>query len=259
MTNNNSSQIIRSAVLFLLFLTFFMQEAFAAHSDVTKLTFSTSSHPAVINYYEPLIVKAYEKLGIQIELLHINEERSLRLLETGQLDGDIIRTESVLKGFQSFIPVYMLGDAKVYLVCQSKMACDKSILHQKKWILGSVAGSTYFEEFLGHSEINLLKYTDYSLLKESYNKKRIDAYIDVINNHYPTSELPKSAGTYHLGTIYGYHILNKKHSHLAKDVIKVLRELQTIAEVETSRANIHELTTEQPPQENQANTSKSGD
>ncbi|UAA37673.1 hypothetical protein KIH87_13265 [Paraneptunicella aestuarii] len=258
MTNSNFSQIIRSAALFLFLLPFSLQEAFATHSDITKLTFSTSSHPAVINYYEPLIVNAYAKLGIQIELLHINEERSLRLLETGQLDGDIIRTESVLKNFQSFIPVYMLGDAKVYLICQSQMICDKSILNQKKWILGSVAGTTYFEEFLGHSEINLLKYTDYSLLKESYNKKRIDAYIDVINNHYSTSELPQSAGAYHLGTIYGYHILNKKHSHLAKDVIRILRELQMPPEEEPSLVNTSKQTANSS-QKNENNPANSGE
>ena len=226
MKKESFHKTIQSVIKILLLSLVVIQESFSAPAKVKTLTFSTSSHPAVSNYYELLVVKAYERLGIKIELLHINEERSLRLLETGQLDGDIIRTEAVLRNFQSFIPVYMMGDANVYLICQQGVKCNESVLKRRSWILGSVAGSTYFEEFLDGAKIGLLKYTEYPLLKESYTKKRIDAYIDVISTHYPTTELPEDAGTYHLGTIYGYHILHKKHSHLAYEVSEILRELQ---------------------------------
>ena len=49
----------------------------------------------------------------------------LRSLRSGEIDGDVIRTEAVLEAASDFIPVYMLGDAKVYLVCQINIECTQ--------------------------------------------------------------------------------------------------------------------------------------
>lgn len=195
-------------------------------SDLVSITLSTSTHPAVVNYYQPLVREAYKQLGINVEFLLVNEERSLLLLEAGEIDGDIIRTKSVLKDYDSFIPVYLLGDADIYIICQPNIECNRTILQKQDHFLGSVAGATYFEDLLKGSKINLLKYTQYTLLKSSFLQKRVDAYIDIINNHYPTGDTPKNAGVMHLGKIYGYHLLHKKHAHLKNKVAAKLKEVQ---------------------------------
>lgn len=190
-----------------------------------KLIFSTSSHPAVTKLYQPLIVATYAQLNIELEFVNINEERSLRLLNAGEIDGDVIRTEAVLEAASDFIPVYMLGDAKVYLVCQINIECTHSTLQEKHRILGTVAGSMYYKKYLAGTQIGRMKYTNYDLLRESFKQKRIDALIQVINNQYPVATIPDNANSMLLGNIHGYHLLHKKHAPLAKQVQAALELL----------------------------------
>lgn len=218
---------------FLLALAAMFPEALAANNSsknisTAPLILSTGTHPAVVNYYEPLVKKAYQQLEIPIEFLSVNEERSLLLLEAGEIDGDTIRTKSVLKNYDSFIPVYMMGVADVYIICQPNIECNRSILQKRDHFLGTVAGSAYFDDSLKNAKITLLKYTNYELLKSSFHQKRVDAYIDVISSHYTTRDIPENAGILHFEKIYGYHILHKKHKHLAEKVAAKLKELQRI-------------------------------
>ncbi|MCY7295564.1 hypothetical protein [Alteromonas sp. a30] len=191
-----------------------------------SLTFSTSSHAAVEHYYQPLIQAAYQRLGIDIEFLQLNEERSIRLLDQGLLDGDTIRTENIHKSNSHFIPVQMLGEARIYLVCQPHIECNANLLEQKKFSLGSVGGSSHFDDLLADSEITQLRYTNYHLLKTSFEQGKIDAYIEIISAHYHQQAFPQKANTAYLETIHGFHYLHESHARLAPQVAAAIKEIQ---------------------------------
>lgn len=197
----------------------------------SSLTFSTSTHAAVVHYYQPLVKIAYARLGIPVEFLQLNEERSIRLLDAGKIDGDTIRTQNIHKSESKFVPVYMLGDAKVYLVCQTGIKCSTDLLQNPNYSLGSVGGSSHFDESLKSARINHLRYTDYDLLRRSFRQGKVDVYIEVMSSHYHNMHFPKQANTAYLETIRGFHFLHEKYAHLAPQVAQEFQKLQ--AEIHT--------------------------
>lgn len=222
---------ILSIGLTLLVLGAFAQSASAENTTnnvilPSSLTFSTSSHAAVVHYYQPLIEVAYERLGIPVEFLQLNEERSIRLLDKGRIDGDTIRTQNIHKKGSKFVPVYMLGDAKVYLVCQAGIQCSTDILQNPNYSLGSVGGSSHFDELLKSAKINQLRYTDYDLLRRSFRQGKVDVYIEVMSTHYHQMHFPKRANVAYLQTIKGFHFLHERYAHLAPKVAKEIQTLQ---------------------------------
>ena len=199
-----------------------------------KLTITTSTHPAVIEHFEPWVKSAYAELGIEIEILNLNEKRTLILLQNGDVDGDIIRTEQVLATLHSVVPVYMLGEARVYLVCQPVLNCNSSILNNPDLILGTVAGNAYCQQLLEGTQIEQMHYTTYQLLQQSYQQQRVDAFIEIRNSYESYKAFPKHAGTFELGHIRGFHLLHKKHKHL---VPLVAEKLKATAEDESTHTH----------------------
>lgn len=196
---------------------------FPHHPLPEKLTISTSTHPAVTEHFQPWVKSAYDELGIETEFLMLNEQRALILLQNGELDGDIIRTEQVLSTLHSVLPVYMLGEARVYLVCRPRLDCNRNILSNPNLILGSVAGNAYFQQLLEGAQIAQMSYTTYQLLQQSYQQKRVDAFIEIRNSYESGKSFPQHAGIFELGHIRGFHLLHKKHQHLIPLIAEKLK------------------------------------
>lgn len=192
-----------------------------------RLSISTGTHPAVVEHFQPWVKQAYAELGIEIEFLTLNEERSLVLLQNGEIDGDIIRSEQIIAQLQELYPVFLLGEAQVYLVCRPRVECNDSTFYNSKLILGFVAGNNYLQELLLGTEIAQMRYTSYQLLQKSYQQKRVDAYVEIRNPYEAGKSFPKSAGIFNLGQVRGFHVLHKKHRHLIPLVAEKLQELST--------------------------------
>lgn len=221
-----------SSFLYLLIAPFLFFHANSEEQHVSaavlpeRLSISTSSHPAVIEYFQPWVKNAYAKLGIEVEFLSLNEERSLLLLQNGDIDGDIIRTEQVLLQLESVVPVYMLGEAKIYLICRPNLICNNTTLNNPDLILGSVAGNTYFQTLLHEKKITQMRYTTYQLLRQSYLQKRVDTYIEISNSYEIEMPFPEKAGIFKLGQMQGFHLLYEKHRHLVPLVAAQLESIK---------------------------------
>lgn len=196
-----------------------------ADSQQKSLHFSASSHDAVVNYYKPLVQRAYEKIGYQIEVSVLPEKRSLLMLEAGTLDGDIVRTASILKNSATMLPVWPLGSAKVFLICQQELSCNSDTLRRENIVLGTVAGNTYFRNILKHSDIGHVLFNRYEQLHQAFALGRIDMYIDIVNSDLGEEQKLTQSNHFLLDEFTGYHILHKKHQALIEPLKKSFNSL----------------------------------
>ena len=188
------------------------------------LTFSASSHEAIQLVIAPLVEQIYEQLGYSIEILTLPEERSLRLLENGDIDGDIVRTLEVTRKNSSFIPIWELGIAELVMVCQPELKCDKTALQQRNKILGSIEGNTYFHDILAGTTIRQVEFNTYPQLTKAFHLKRVDYYFDVINHALGERSKLQGLTSVQLQQFRGFHILSKKHQDKIPEIRQAFKQ-----------------------------------
>ncbi|MBC3766920.1 hypothetical protein [Neptunicella marina] len=204
--------------------------AFTAHAqDYPKsLTISYVKHQAVIKLYKPLIEKAYAKLGIKVNFLPIDIARSLTFIDQGKIDGDVIRASVVTKNHPNLIAVTpTLTEMDIILYCQKQINCGGDALNQPNAILGLVGSIRQYHDVLKHARVSTSSYVDYQVMKQAFEKKRLDYMLGIKDKH--------SNNNYLIGTPYqqqplfkqrGNHILHKKWAFLIPALSKAIVELQ---------------------------------
>ncbi len=193
-----------------------------------QLNVSFVQHNAVIHVYQPMIARVYEKLGIEVHFNKVDIERSLSLLNNGELDADVIRAGVVVEQNPNIIAVEpALTKMEVVLYCQYTLVCNKQAMQSAKHILGLVGSVQQHHQFLHDAAVDIVSFVDYQRMKRMFELGRIDYMININDlgtphNHRINTSY-KSTKLYQLN---GYHLINKKWAHLLPQLKQAIIETQ---------------------------------
>lgn len=167
--------------------------------------------------YQPVIGAVYKEMNMSVKFVQFPTERSLRAVNIGSIDADIVRSEKVVEMYD-----HLIGTKKeimtFHLVAYVKKGSPIKINKPSdiaKYKVGLINGTKIAEEFTKQHSIQALVVNDPPSLIQILETKRVD--IVLIASIQSTDKL-KHIGTelkpYLLETKM-VHILNKNHQDIA--------------------------------------------
>ena len=194
-----------------------------AQSD--EYVISYVEHEGIINYYMPLLKKAYQKIGINPTFVLINDQRALKLLNMGKIDADTAKSLETIDTYDNifYLPT-PISKIEVFFICQQNIKCDKSILNDKNKILGVIGANEFYRQLLSTSSIKQVELTSFETLFKIFNQQKVDVAI-VVLDAYSLPKLKKYPNHYKLAEKLGYHLLNKKHQHISIKLESAIQEV----------------------------------
>lgn len=192
------------------------------------------SHPAVDNFFIPLIQKSYERLGVETHFISVEAERGYLLLEDGLVDGDVIRSKMAIDTVKTLVPVVLLDEVSAELHCRPEIHCTLEDLNNENITI-------FFPETvrglkaLGLSiKAKTYHLRDWTQLIQLYKANRVDRFLWLssalscdrlmIN----TKVIPLSAAP-----IRFYHVVHESKSHITEK-LKVAIQHELLAIKQTS-------------------------
>ena len=180
-------------------------------------------------YVFVIVTEAFNRLGYDVNFVSFPFERSLKMADSGFVDGELVRSSSIELQYPNLIRVpERLFSVDLVVVSRSPVDLTKgwNALSGKSvgWLLGVKAIQNHTPE-----TVNLTAAKNITLLFGLLNKKRVDY---VLSTRVFGVELldAKSHGLIvndePLETISSYTYLNKKHKELARKLAATLAEMK---------------------------------
>jgi hypothetical protein len=93
------------------------------------MTFSYVNHPTMKNRLIPITEIAYKKLGVRTQFVPQPSNRNLRLVESGDVDGDVGYMKIVSSGYNNLIALEPPVVSGIFvLLCRPELICAESVL-----------------------------------------------------------------------------------------------------------------------------------
>ncbi|GAB2998840.1 hypothetical protein [Psychrosphaera aestuarii] len=95
-----------------------------------QLVFSSLRHPKIQKDIQPVLKRAYKRLGIEVDFVVTSSYRDLLLVSENKLMGSAAFAEDIIDTVPNVLPVYPPLTAMSYvLLCQKGVVCDSSIFN----------------------------------------------------------------------------------------------------------------------------------
>lgn len=173
----------------------------------------------------PLLKKAYQNIGINPTFVLVNDQRALKLLNSGQIDADTAKSLETIPTYNNI--VYLptpISKIEVFFICQQAIKCDKSVLNDKKLILGVIGANEFYRELLVASSIKKVGLTSFETLFKMFDQRKVDVAIIVLDA-YTLPKLEKYPNHSKIEEKLGYHLLNRKHKNIIPKLEQAISEL----------------------------------
>jgi hypothetical protein len=182
-------------------------------------------HDGIINYYVPLLKKAYKKLGITPEFSQINDQRALRLLNDGVIDADTAKSLESIDIYDAitYLPT-PISRIEVFLICQKNEVCDLSLLANPEKSMALIGANEFYSELLTDSEIKQVELVSFDTLFKIFDQGKVDAAIIVLDA-YTKPKLLKYTNHFLIQEKLGFHLINQKHKALILPLEKAITEV----------------------------------
>ncbi|WP_206484112.1 hypothetical protein [Thalassotalea sp. G2M2-11] len=171
-------------------------------------------HSGLINYYVPILNKAYQKIGISPTFIMINDQRALRLLNNAQIDADTAKVIDNLEHYPNitYLPT-PISKVEMILICQAEISCTPAIFNQANKSLAVIGADEFYQEQLSNASIKLVELTSFEILYKMFDQQKVDVAIIVLDT-YSKARLNRYPNHYKLFEKLGFHLLHKKHQAL---------------------------------------------
>jgi len=208
-----------------LLFTTFIQGANFALADDGKFVISYVEHETIINYYVPLLDKAYRSIGIQPDFVLINDKRALKLLNSGLIDADTAKSLEMLGDYSDIIKVPTpISKIEVLLLCQEPLPCDLSVLYDHSKKLGVIGADEFYAELLANTNIKIFEFNSFDVLYKIFDQKKVDYVIAVFDDQSKATKL-KYPNSFLIEEKLGYHLLHKKHAALIPQLEQAIKDI----------------------------------
>lgn len=196
-------------------------------TETTSLKISYLNHPSVVNIALPIVKKAYESLGIEVQFIESPAHRLLQEIQSNHTDGDVIHAQEIFNTFPDIIKVGPpLTRVDYVLLCAENVPCDHSVLmsgvdqivatDQSKRVIISKYPEAKNKEFY---QLNFL-----GKLPELLITHRFNYAIYIVAKDWPLPQSLTHLQMFHLFESEAYHILHKRHEDIAKHVGKAIEQ-----------------------------------
>ncbi|GAA6205762.1 MULTISPECIES: hypothetical protein [Thalassotalea] len=215
---------MKLTLYFVLCIFSLFKQAFA---EEIKAPFIISyvEHDSIINFYVPLLDRAYRSIGITPEFIQINDKRALKLLNQGEIDADTAKSGEVFTLYPNIIKVPTpISKIQVMLICQLQLNCDLSVLKSANKMLGLIAGDEFYSNLLGNSKIRITEVSSFKILLAMFKQKRVD-YIFMVFDEKDIEAKNSFKNKFLIEEKIGFHILHKKHRKLLPRLDKAIKLL----------------------------------
>lgn len=173
----------------------------------------------------PLLKKAYQNIGINPTFVLVNDQRALKLLNSGQIDADTAKSLETIPTYNNI--VYLptpVSKIEVFFICQQAIKCDKSVLNDSNKILGVIGANEFYRELLSSSSIKKVELTSFETLFKMFDQRKVDVAIIVLDA-YTLPKLEKYPNRSKIEEKLGYHLLNRKHKNIIPKLEQAISEL----------------------------------
>ncbi|MBV1870447.1 MAG: transporter substrate-binding domain-containing protein [Gammaproteobacteria bacterium] len=213
-------------------------------ADTTGGFFHT---PKNNGFADEVLIEAYSRLNHDIVIITLPTERSLIMSNSGQTDGELLRTTSIEPKYKNLIRIPE-PIVNVKFIAYSHLPFDTN----KGWdsligrSIGIVIGMKIIENNIP-SQARVSRVKNARLLFDMLKKKRIDIAIlpDSIGDEFITQNQPNNilSNTPALSLSAVYTYLHTKHAHLAPKLSESLTEMKndgTFSRIVKNHTSYHE-------------------
>jgi hypothetical protein len=196
------------------------------YAKTEKLIFNRPADTPQSRYIIDVITLAYQKQGIDIELIDFNKENALVAANEGLLDGQLAKIPGLSQTYQNLMRIEVpLLDFDLNLIS----FCDNCTLpDMPSLVIHSTypAAAKYLESNPYHGQ--LYKVKSVSTLLNLLMQKQVSAalvigfYIDPYMQKLQNADVKFT--TVHSQSVF--HYLHKKHQHLAPQLFDTLQQLK---------------------------------
>ena len=225
---------------FVILLSFFSLSTFSK-----TITLSRGEDAVLQKFSELILQKAYQKIGIELKIIHVPIARSLVLANNGIVDGDVSRISKIENQYGNLIKI----PVPINHIDIRMFSYNKKLLANKNNIngfyrMGCVRGLILVEKISTTMKADCYKVNGHKQGINMLNKNRIDvlllpltigAYFKSVDSQFSTSHYSDSLGREPL-----FHYLHKKHHKLVPKLTLILQQMNIDIYEKTYRDSLKE-------------------
>lgn len=204
---------------------------FSTSSIAKTITLSRGHDAAVQSFSEIVLLKAYQDLGINLNIIHTPVGRSLLLANNGEVDGEVSRITKIEKEYKNLIRVPVpinYVDIRMFSYNKKLLMHDTNI--SSFYRIGCVKGVILIEKIITELGETCQSVTGFKQAVEMLNQNKLDALI-----------LPLSVGLHFkkvdplfINSFYGktlakeplFHYLHNKNHTLVAKLTNILTKME---------------------------------
>ena len=193
-----------------------------------KMTFSYVNHPVIINELIPIIRQAYASLGITTQFVEQPSDRNLKAISQGLLDGDVVFSQLLLRGYDDLVIVEPPLVTSVFvLLCQPQLPCSSNIINDPTTLLVSTDASHHgLSNWYGETlKAVFYHINNLAIIPELIGEKRFEYGVYIFS----AQQLAQGRqGDYKFAELFrtnSYHILHPKYAFLKDNVSKAIQQI----------------------------------
>jgi len=188
---------------------------------------------------ELVLIEAYEKIGVKVEVLRVPSKRSLTMSNSGQSDGEVHRIKSITQKFTNLVQspvsinhVEIVAFSKYpgTIINNEEELASYSIVYHK--------GAVVFEKLTeGFPHVKTVSISKQGLMMLANDRAEI--FLGDSLSGPATVRENNIQGVYMLSppvkTIHMYHCLNKNKSYLIPQITQVLKAMEASGRIKEIR------------------------
>lgn len=206
------------------FLWVSLSASLLAYEKPESLVFNYLSHPQ-IEQFKSVLTKSYGDIGIKVEYVSLTSERGILSVDSGLVDGDVVRADYALRNFSNSLLVNPpLADGTRYLICKKGEVCDLSVFNSASHIFATRRLIFHLPtELMQSFNGEFIEIERYSMISELILRNRgkyglFDSRKDALPAQYRLN-----MEVFKYGEFKAHHILNRAHQPLLKELEPVLK------------------------------------
>jgi len=200
-----------------------------AAPDVLELRFSTADGMRYNTEALDLLRKAYDALGIQFSVTYLTPARSIQEVESGFMDGELVRIKQLGDHFTDIVRVDVpIISLKIFAYTGNEALTGLTLKEMDGFQVGHVSGAVFAHNMTANLP-NAVRVETPDVLFKMLQRGRLDIAIapEMTGDHFRQEAVSGTVfkGTIPLGTLDFYHYLNRRHIALVEPLEQTLNAI----------------------------------
>lgn len=194
------------------------------------ITLSRGKDAVLQGFSELILRKAYQEMGIELQVIHVPIARSLHLANNGEVDGEVSKISAVAHRYPNLIKVPVaINHIDIRMFAYNQKILAQNVTHNFARI-GCVRGVVLVEKIINELKVQCNTMNNYQQAIHFLNQNKLDVlvlplaigiYFKGIDPQFSASHYSESLGNEPL-----FHYLHKKHRDLVPELTSILQAME---------------------------------